>query len=341
MKKLRNKTRVDRLQTEARGRRGRLGRWIYLILITLLLVWLFDVFLGKYLFFRADGMVMRDHLTKAVSYVADVRKLPVKEGDRVSEGDLLVRLSSLDLLVQLSTLDTKLADLQARHAELLSQLAQVDILIPLAKERATKMTVLRVNEERAITRGITGNRQMSEFLKDEFNAREKLEKLKGERQDLPLEISTMKEIIESLMETRQSLLEAYSEGKIIAEETLVVSHLYVTKGSALKRGEPIMDLLTGGSYVLAYVTPGSVNKIDVGDNVTIRYGIATAEGTITELYPISPRLPMEFQRTFRPQDRSQVIRIEFEENAVIPATFTKVNIVSAGVLPKWLSGLLN
>ncbi len=78
--------------------------------------------------------------------------------------------------------------------------------------------------------------------------------------------------------------------------------------------------------------------VKIGDAVSLRYGIETLSGRIEKVFPISAPLPKEFQRTFRPQERSQVIRISIDaDSGQIPATFSKVNVVAAGLIPGWFT----
>ncbi len=339
MKRIRKKERVDRLMSEKRGKKGSIGRWIYLILVTLLLLWLADVFLGKYIVFRADGMITRDQIVRSVSYPADVSEILVKEGDEVEAGQLLAQLYSTRIMEQLAELDAEMADLKVNYAETNSRTSQIDNITPMAKARTDKMKKLIETEENAIARGITSTSKMSQYLEDEFDARERLALLKAEREELPVVLDTISGIITNLEESRAGLVKAFGGGRIVANQDATVSKVLVTEGSAVNIADPILELLVGESYILAYMTPGSFDKIEVGHSVKVLWGVDSAQGTVTALLPISARLPLEFQRTFRPQERSQVLRIDFDSEQNLPASFTKVTVVSTGVAPKWIMGI--
>ncbi|MBR9911550.1 MAG: hypothetical protein GYB33_14475 [Gammaproteobacteria bacterium] len=338
---LRNKQRVDNLQSESRGSRGTVGRWVYLILVGCLLLWLLDTLFGKYFFFRAEGMVTRDVHTMAVSYTATVENLKVEVGDQLQGGDLLVQLNSVDVLQNLGDLSIKSAEIRSRIAELQSRQAQLKTVLPLAQERVEKMGQLRSTEERAAARGLVDTRKISEYLEDEFDSRMTYEKLRGEGGNIALETRTLQAIDANLQESMQRLNAAYADGVVLAPEAVTVSEVYVNKGSVVKSGEPLLELLSGGPYILAYVTPGSVYVADVGAEVSIKYGLKTLQGKVAQIFPISARLPLEFQRAFRPQERSQVLRVEILPDQEVPATYTKVKVVAKGLVPNWIGNIFN
>jgi hypothetical protein len=65
----------------------------------------------------------------------------------------------------------------------------------------------------------------------------------------------------------------------------------------------------------------------------------TIRGTIARVEPFAAALPREFQRSFIPVERQQVIRVEFAPGAEIPPLFTKVQLRSADIAPTWVTAL--
>jgi hypothetical protein len=105
-------------------------------------------------------------------------------------------------------------------------------------------------------------------------------------------------------------------------------------------GEPLLEILTGESHVLAYTNPGTLYRIRPGDPVTIKYGMRTLRGWIEEVLPITAALPQEFQKAFRPKERAQVIRIAIEKTVDVPPVLTKIEVQSESLLKSRLAGLL-
>ncbi len=110
-----------------------------------------------------------------------------------------------------------------------------------------------------------------------------------------------------------------------------IVNLTASRGSVVSGDSPLMEVLIGRPYVLAYVKPGALYTVNGGEIVALRYGLSTIRGRIAAILPFSAKLPSEFQRTFRPQERSQIIRIELEDS-VQPPTYTKVEAVSGTIL---------
>jgi hypothetical protein len=62
-------------------------------------------------------------------------------------------------------------------------------------------------------------------------------------------------------------------------------------------------------------------------------------GTIARVEPFAAALPREFQRSFIPVERQQVIRVEFAPNIDPPPLFTKVELRSPNVVRQWIASL--
>ncbi|MFZ0126886.1 MAG: hypothetical protein WAL48_22185, partial [Xanthobacteraceae bacterium] len=65
----------------------------------------------------------------------------------------------------------------------------------------------------------------------------------------------------------------------------------------------------------------------------------TVRGTIERVEPFAAALPREFQRSFTPVERQQVIRVEFAPDIYLPPLFTKVQLRSPNVARRWIAEL--
>ncbi|MFQ5348698.1 MAG: HlyD family efflux transporter periplasmic adaptor subunit, partial [Rhodothalassiaceae bacterium] len=129
------------------------------------------------------------------------------------------------------------------------------------------------------------------------------------------------------------ILKSFREGVVRAPVDGVVNNLHVATGSVVAGGTTMMEILYGRPYVLAFLQPGTLHRVRVGDEVALEYGVESVRGRVTALYPVAAQLPVEFQKSFRPTERSQIVRIDFAENTIIPPTFTKVEVRDAGSVP--------
>lgn len=327
MKRIRNKQRIDNLKTELRNQPERYGRWIYLTLLIGLFLWMFNMFFGHYIFFRADGIVTQEQIEIGVSYLADIVEMNVQEGDTVIPGQALAQLQSMQVLNQASNLSEKRIDVQIKISEKNSRIKVLKTIIPIAESRANGLSNLLQNEHKAINNGLTNNRNLSDLIQSEFQARLFLEQSRTEIKYLTHEENNLQRIDNDLMKVEQQLAKLFNKGIVMAPESGTIIQLS-KKGSVLREGEPLAELLVGKPYVLGYIEPGAFYEIKLGQRVKIIYGFEVTYGQITKILPTSSTLPSEFQRTFRPKDRSRVIRIDLDKEAHIPPTFTKVSVAS-------------
>lgn len=124
------------------------------------------------------------------------------------------------------------------------------------------------------------------------------------------------------------MIELYGNGRVLAAVPGTVAAIPAAQGGVVKEGEPVMEIMTGPRFILAYTNPGGFHRIERGDRVIASYGLRILEGEIDDILPISTKLPQEFQKAFRPKDRAQVIRIAIREEAQTQPLLTKVEVTS-------------
>ena len=87
----------------------------------------------------------------------------------------------------------------------------------------------------------------------------------------------------------------------------------------------MLSILTGETYVLAYLPSRYLFPIRPGTKVVVSSGRHRDAGVIENILPVSEALPREFQNNFKPTDRSQLARIRLSNKTKFP-TFEKVEI---------------
>jgi len=339
----RRDTRIDRLEQDARRnrRKGSLGKWVYLLVLLGLLVWLLNYFLGNLVFFSAQGFVTREEFRVSVPYPARLSTLDVEVGDDIAAGARLARVESLSIRETLAQIALAVAELERERSQLEARAAEIDALLPLARRRAARMEGLLSQNTDAYERGLTTVINRSRLIEDEFNATEKLATFSAERGEIDRQIALIEQQRADLAQRRAVFANAYDDGIVRAPVAGQVFDITATVGGVVRAADPILTLIGGTPHILAYVNPGSLAELPVGSEVRIEYGVREIGGRITRVFPLSRQLPAEFQRQFRPQERSQLIRIDFEEGTQVPPTFTKVTITSDDLLPSWLRNLID
>jgi len=340
MKRLKTRQRVDNMKTEVRVQKGSIGKWIYLGLLLIFAIWILDLFLGRYLYLKANGMVMRDTQTLSLSFNAQIQNLNTRDGHYVNEGDVIAQVSSMEIIEQLSAITLKITDLDLKISENQSQRRVIESTIDFARKRVEDMKKLRGDQEDAIKRGLVSTSNLSELLQDEFESRVKYREMQTQRQHLGEELKQLQDSRAELQKIHDGITAIYQNGVVKAPASGIVANVSTPAGSVVKPGDKILDVLYGGYYVLGYIDPGALYNLENHQSVSLVYGSAMIEGRVIQIYPLSTELPKEFQRTFRPLERSTVIRIELTEAQVTPPIFTTVTIYSEGSFISWLKALL-
>lgn len=336
MKRIKPRNRVDHIKTEVRIQKGSVGKWVYLTLLACMILWIFNIFFGRFFYLQANGLVMRDTQTVSLSYTAQFKNIDVRDGVAVKAGQKLGDVVSMGVIEQLSTLTIKISDIEAKIGTQQSRIELINATILMAKKRADDMLHLRKAQEGAVERGLISTQNMSELLQDEFESRVNYRRMLTELRSLQAEIDQLQSSKNNLSQIRQQTRDIYKDGQVEALEDGIVTNLLTANGSVIKAGDKILDILYGEAYVLAYIDPGALYTINQGDKVSILFGTEFIEGHVQIIYPLSKALPQEFQRSFRPLERSTVARINFDRLQRVPPLLTTVQVYASGSVVRWI-----
>ena len=341
MKQLKRRPRLDNLKTEKRRRKGAWGRWVYLILLIGLGVWLLDLLAGDVLFFRAEGFVMQTRHEVSSPFTARVSDLYVAEGQRVEAGSPLVRLDSAQFIRDIAEQATRIAELEIRVTELKARSKVLEGLRPFAYNRSDKARSAMRQLETKEGEKLSTSQRVSQAAKEEFESMEELTRISAEYETVTAQLDQLDQALARAKSAFAAMDTLYADGSVQAFAPGIVSNIPVARGSVVKAGEPLLEILSGPSYILAYTNPGTLYNLEPGDPVTVKYGLRTLSGRIDEILPITAALPAEFQKAFRPKERAQVIRIAIDEAAKAPALLTKVEVHAASSFKSRLAALVD
>lgn len=334
MRRLKSRrTRIDTLRSESRPRkRGRIGRYVYLLSLFALILFLFDQFAGELVYLKADGMVTRNVSLLATEYDGIVQQIPVDEGAKISAGDPVVLLRSTDILRDIADLAHELARVRASLGEMRVRQAKVRALLPVARERATEMRSYRNRLDSLKSRGLSTSSQLTSVIDDAFEAVEKVKELEAEKEILDAELAQAQAAVERARSALNEVRRLYNDGIIRAQRDGIVGTVHVEPGEGVNKGERLAEIFHGQRYVLAYVPTGALYDVRSGQRVVLRTGFQMLPGTVSEAVQLAPRLPSEFQRTFGTVDRKQLVRIRIAETETKLPLFTTVTVTGPNAL---------
>lgn len=328
MRRIKRRVPADVARREARHRRQSWTRWLYLAVVLGVFVWIADLFVGSYIFFRSDGMVLAEHMTVAIEYPARVDEVLVREGDFVEAGSTVAVIRSQQVTESVARLTSEFATHRTRLAELRIRRRVIEAMTSIASKRARVARETRQEFERLHEKGLLPLNKRAEAIDLEYRSLSDLESLTAEKGAIDAELAELTQVLKQAEGALADLRAIYLDGRLTARKDSIVGRLHVSEGAVIRPGEPLMDLYAGARYVLAYVPTGALYSLAPGDRVTIRYGLHELGGTIERVEPVAAALPREFQKAFRPAERAQLARITLDPDAEPPPLFSKVRVSS-------------
>jgi multidrug resistance efflux pump len=322
---------------EPRTRRLMVIRWVYLSSIFILAVWLANFFFGEMLYLRSEGLVVGQPSVVAAEFPVTVRDLLVREGEHVKAGQVAAVVTSQEVLETIARLSADIAARQVRLGELRIRDQTIDAMLALAEDRDKVATSARKEFERLVQQGYQSLDKRTAAIESEYRSRQDLETLKAEKRSVDEELKILGTVLGEAQSALHDLRRNYDEGRLRVSIDGIVSRLSVDKGAVVRAGEPLIEIYGLPHYVLAYLPTGGLYTVVAGDPVEISSGLRTMRGTIVRVEPFAAALPREFQRSFIPVERQQVIRVEFASGVELPPLFTKVQIRSPNVARQWVA----
>lgn len=340
MLKLRQRPRADSFQNQPRRGSGLLGRRVYLVMLAALALAVANYVWGDMLFLRADGLVLREKILVAATSIVRVEEVAVREGQTVDKDELLLRVGSIDVLEKIAEYATRNAELAEREAALNSRQKLVLELFPLAEARVVETERLVKGLKGLRADGMILSQRFEEVTVSAYEARIELVRLRVERDSLKGEIDALSTARGHSVKALEDLEAHYAEGIFRAAKTGRIGDHVPSVGEVFRAGEPIMSVISGRPYVLAYLPQSYWFALEAGMPVDVESGRIEARGEIVEVLPVSSTVPPEFQNTFKPDPTRQLARVEFSSPPPFP-TSANVRVTRPGLTEKirdWVSG---
>ncbi len=325
MRALHKRPRADTLSSEPRRTAGHWARFIYIGILVLVGVGIFNFLWGDLFLFRADGLVVRDRAVVAASALSQVKQVDIQEGATVARGDVLMKIESSEMLERLADLSLRLAELTQTDADLSMRIATADQLLPLAERREREAAEIFSGLEKAQSANLVDSARYFEALNYSYDAKESHIRLAAETATLAQQRASLSDAHTDAVKALGDLRALYANGVITAPIDGTIGGRIPSIGDVFQAGNAMLSIYAGTPYVLAYLPPRYLFPISVGMRVEIAGGRKRVKGIISEILPLTEPLPEEFQTSFRPRDRSQIARIKLDDAEHFPL-FDKVSV---------------
>ena len=316
MQFIRKRPRLDALLNQQRANTIAWGRRLYVVLLAALGIAIANYFVGDALFLRADGILLTERQDVAATFPAKVAAVYVKEGDTVAKGAPILELQSSEMLKQIADLVLRNSDLAVREEQLRGRIATVTALLPLAERNARegKQAVARIDT--ISVKGLVSTQNMNQALATGYDTAVKLAELRVESDVLGKELTLVEQTHRRASEALAQLEEFYDRGLIRATAPGVVGSRVPVAGQVAKFGDELLQIYQDKAYVLAYLPDIYLFAVRRGDRVEVSGGAGTQSisGTVDAILSVADALPPEFQNTFRPRDRSRLVRISLPKD---------------------------
>jgi multidrug efflux pump subunit AcrA (membrane-fusion protein) len=301
-------------------------KWTYLLAVVAFGVWVFNVFFGGNVYLRAEGLVLAQPAVVAAEYNVTVRDVMVKEGERVTEGQVIVQISSQQALEGLARLGSEAASRAARLVELDVRSEVVNAILAPAEHREAVAVDGKNQLNESYKKGLLPVISRTAAAEQAYNGQKDAEALRAEKKALADQIKMLAVATSQADRALSDLLDAFDRGRLHAPITGTVSAVLANRGAVVRAGDPLLELVGDHQFVAAWVPVGRWYKLEVGRHVSIDVGNGKLPGTISRIGTVASALPREFQKAFTPTERLQLIWIEFDKGVTPPPYFTKVTV---------------
>ncbi len=310
-----------------RGRR-RAGRAVYFLLLAGFVLYLVDVLVGSFFFLRAPGLLMTDRFVIAASYTARVINIQVHAGEVVARGDVIGRLDSSEMLSTISGLVAQQASLSARQDELTARVRTISALLPVARDRLAAAETNAVAVATATSKGFASKTFQGEIIRELYDARREKVSMEAEAGSIQDQIDGLRRSLTEIDRALEQSRQAYADGAIISDVDGVIGARVPNPGSVYRAGDPLLDILNGAPYVLAYLPTERLFGVSRGQRVVVTDGTKSVGGVIERIDTVADYLPPEFQSTFQPNEKQQVARVLLDGANPFPM-LSKVYVTSS------------
>lgn len=243
---------------------SRVTRWLYFTLLIVLLGYIIWYAMFRYFYIDNRGLVNVDRVRIASSRGGRILELPVKNGDHVKKGDLLVRLKSLNECVDLTGKPAESAELRNLRQKLASD--QVRLKNLYALRRTTKAEIEQMKFRHAMELSMregSGTRELEN----------ELQRMNGDIRHLRSMIALRKKEIQHLKdllgvsevrpECHDELIYAPFDATVVSEDHL--------QFEVMQRTQPIMDIVADDAevHIESYFKNDNFNSLQVGMQLTV------------------------------------------------------------------------
>jgi multidrug efflux pump subunit AcrA (membrane-fusion protein) len=269
--------------------------------------------------FASGHIEQENNYTVSANVEGIIRSLPVKEGDTIFRGDLIVTIKNdvqnNQLQEALAVYNDAVLSASPDSPQLLHLQAQIDqAQQQLEFDKSNYLRYKDLREKNSVSR--------LEFEKVELQyqaAQNNLTALQKNYKEVltALELSVERSLVQ--LNTQRSLLDDY---QIKSEGSGTVINVYKKQGELVRRGEAVARIGSGSYIIKLFVSENDITKVAIGQPVAVNintYPNETFQAKITKIYP-----------GFDETEQSYIVEAQFEQlpEKMFSGTQLQANIVT-------------
>ena len=281
--------------------------------------------IGDLVFLRADGLVLQTRSVVEATSLVQVRRVDVSPGQRVEVGDDLLHAESYEILDRLSKLSILEAELAEREATLHTRLDLAESLLPLIKARVLEIQRTNQSLDGARVSGLVTATRRESVSDSLYATNVNLVTLTSQVKGFGTELTAVIEARSQASQAHGDLAKHYASGAYLAGTNGVIGDTVPAVGEVFNPGEPILTVLSGKPYVLAFLPSRYLFPVQPGDRLLMSSGNTRALGTVESILPVSKSVPDVFRNAFRLDETRQLARISIDAGKGFP-TFSSVRV---------------
>jgi HlyD family secretion protein len=322
---------------------GRFVRFVYGASVFGVILFFVGYFGAPFVYLSGPGTVSSRRYTVSLPYTVQVTRMDVTPGARVGAGEEIGRVRSPQQDEIVATYLRALAELAPRSAEL------------RVKERAARDSLEAARSYQVVTEEAVEKIEASsvatvafrvELLRERALARKTVASQEAEVAEAVEQLAVLDGFSRQLRDALDGVQRNFNEGRIAAPVAGIVSTTLAQIGQSLVAGTPVAEIYDPTDlFVDWYIPNDRFADPKVGREVFVVFGSRRIAGEIAQILPVSAVYAGTPQLSVRDRPATQIARIRFGPDALVPALNTTVQVhmhytALSARLTNWLVTLL-
>jgi multidrug resistance efflux pump len=214
-------------------------KWIYLLALLSFLAWLGNSFAGGYIYPRGEGMVIGEPAVVAAEFNATIREVLVKEGQVVSKGEVVVRITSQYMAESRARLTSESVQRSAKLAEMQIRSEVIDATLGSAEVREEAASEGKARLDTLYDKGYLGVMARTAAADQAYRGKQDAETLRVEQRALGDQVRRLFSASAEADLALSDSLALFDNGQMLAPIKGSVSAVLVNIGAVVRAGDPM------------------------------------------------------------------------------------------------------